>query len=105
MNRIKKLDNFFIGLGIGILFPGLMYFFYWLLFHHQISFPTRFTTYLMKGYLLSNVIKICGLGNLLLFYFALTYKIDKFSKGVIVSVFFFLLLIAYVSYYLEPELI
>jgi hypothetical protein len=100
-----KLDKWWMGLLIGLLFPGLMFILYWLFFHHAISFPRRFVRYLMAGYLLSNVIKICGLGNLLIFYFGLNYKLDKFSKGVIISVVFYVLLIAYVTYYHEPELI
>lgn len=103
--RIERLDNFFVGLLVGLLFPVFIFFFYWLFFHHQLSFPTRFIRYLMLGQMLSNVIKLCGLGNLLVFYFGLTYKIDKFTKGIMASVFVYLGLIAFVSYYLEPELI
>lgn len=105
MNRIQRLDNFFIGLLVGILFPVLIYFFYWLFLHHQISFPQRFTRYLINGYLLSNVIKICGLANILLFYFGLTNKIDSFSKGIVCSILLYVGLVAYVTYYLEPEYI
>ena len=76
---------------------------YWLFFHSQLSFPQRFLRYLINGYLLSNVIKMCGLGNLLVFYFGLTYKIDKFSKGIVLSVLLYVGLIAYVTYYLEPR--
>jgi len=110
MNWIKKLDNVWIGFSVGVLFPVFMYFLYWLFFHHQLAFPVRFTRYLMRGsmygsHLFSNVIKICGLGNLLIFYFGLHYKIDKFSKGVIFSVIIYVFLIAYITYYHEPELI
>ena len=105
MIQLKRLDNFFIGLLIGILFPMLVFVFYWLLFHHQISFPKRFIRYLLNGYLLSNVVKICGLGNLLLFYFGLNKELDKFNRGVIVSVVLYVALIAYITYYHEPEYI
>lgn len=105
MNWIERINNIWIGLLIGLLFPAIVYTFYWIFFHHQIHFPIRFTRYLMKGYMLSNVIKICGLGNLLLFYFGLTKKIDSFSKGIIISVAFYVALVAYVNYYLEPEFI
>ncbi|MBX3165048.1 MAG: hypothetical protein KF900_11260 [Bacteroidetes bacterium] len=103
--RIERLDNFFIGLLVGLLFPAILFFFYWLFFHQGLAFPGRFVRFLMSGYLLSNVIKLCGLGNLLVFYFGLQYKIDKFSKGVIASVFLYLGLILYVSYVFEPEII
>jgi hypothetical protein len=105
MNWKERLDNFWIGLLIGILFPGLLFFIYWLYFHNQLSFPGRFIEYLIGGNLLSNVLKLCGLGNLLLFYFGLTKKMDRFSKGIILSVFLYIGLIAYITYYHEKTLI
>ena len=110
MTWIQKADKWWIGLLAGLLFPCIIYFFYWLFFHHQISFPGRFTRFLLNGspnggHLMSSVMKICGLGNLLIFYLALQGKIDKFNKGLIISVFLYVLMIAYVTYYLEPEYI
>ncbi len=104
MDVLQKLDNFWKGLIIGLLFPAIMFFFYWMFFHGQLSFPRGFVRYLLGGHLLSNVIKICALGNLLMFYFGLTKKIDKFSKGIIVSLLIYVALVAYVNYYLEPDL-
>lgn len=103
-NWLMKLDNFWMGLVIGILFPGLLFFLYWLFFHSQINFPVRFVRFLMVGQLLSNIIKLCGLGNLLIFYLGLNKKMDKFSKGVIVSILVYVALVAYVTYYHESEI-
>ncbi len=105
MTWITKIDKLWIGLLVGLFFPFFMFTLYWLFFYHQINFPNRFVNYLIKGYMLSGVIKICGLGNLLIFYLSLNYKTDKFSKGVVISVLFYVALIAYVTYYYEPELI
>jgi hypothetical protein len=105
MNWIGRINKFWIGLAVGLVFPIAFYTMYWLLLHHQLSFPVRFTKFLLKGYMLSNVIKMCGLGNLILFYFGLTKKIDNFSKGIIVSVLVYVALVAYVSYYFEPNVI
>jgi hypothetical protein len=105
MNWTQKLDGFWKGLLIGMIFPLLLFFFYWMFFHQQMSFPRGFLRYLMNGYLLSSVIKICGLGNLLLFYLGLRKKMDKFNKGIIVSVLFYVALVAYVTYFHEPELL
>jgi len=105
MSWTDKLDSFWKGLLIGMVFPLIFFFFYWMFFHNQLKFPQQFLRYLLGGHLLSSVIKICGLGNLLLFYFGLTKKLDKFSKGIIVSVLFYVGLVAYVTYYLEPELL
>jgi hypothetical protein len=74
-------------------------------FHSQLTFPRGFMRYLTGGYLLSSVVKICGLGNMLLFYFGLTKKIDSFNKGIIVSVLVYVGLVAYVTYYMEPEML
>ncbi|MBL7922029.1 MAG: hypothetical protein JNJ40_17065 [Bacteroidia bacterium] len=102
MNWVQRLDKFWIGLVIGLLFPMVMFFLYWLFFHNYLSFPRGFYRYLIGGFLLSNVIKICGIGNLLLFYFGLNRKIDSFSKGIIVSTLAYVALVAYVTYYMEP---
>ena len=99
----QRIDNFWYGLIAGMVFPMILFFFYWMFFHHQLSFPVRFYHYLRGGDLLSNVIKICGLGNLLLFYVGLNKKMDNFSKGIIVSVLLYVGLVAYVTYFLEPR--
>lgn len=104
MTWLQKLDKFYVGLLIGIFFPMVVFTGYWLFTEHQISFPRRYIKYLLDGQLLSGVIKICGIGNLALFYFGLTKKIDKFTKGIIVSVIVYVALVAYVTYYLEVDL-
>lgn len=102
MNWINKLDNFWKGLAIGILFPVLCFFCYWLFFHSYMDFPVRFVKYLMFGHLLSNVIKICALGNLLIFYLFLNKHMNKASKGIIVSVLLYVALVFYIMYFHEP---
>ncbi len=104
MTWLQKLDNFWKGLIIGIFFPMFLFTLYWLFMYHQISFPKRFIKYLLVGQLLSGVVKMCGIGNLLLFYFGLTKKIDKFTKGIIVSVIIYVAFVAYITYFLEVDL-
>jgi len=104
MNWEEKLDKFWVGLIVGLVFPGIIFFLYWLIFHNYLSFPRGFYRYLKGGYLLSNIIKLCGLGDLIVFYFGLRKKMDKFSKGVIVSVLVYVGLVAYVTYYMEPAI-
>ncbi len=101
MNWIERLDYFWKGFVFGLLFPGFVFFCYWLFTASQISFPARFVAYLYRGELLSNVIKLCGLGNLLLFYFGLNKKLDRFSKGIIASVVVYVALVAYIMYFVE----
>ena len=102
MSPTVRFNTFRAGLIAGILFPMIVFFLYWAFFHHQLGFPGRFIIYLRGGDLLGNVIKMCGLANLLLFYVGLNKKMDSFNKGVILSVFLYVLLVAYVIYFLEP---
>lgn len=102
--NLQKLDKFWIGLITGIIFPCLVFLVYWMFSQHQLSLH-GFMIYLTNGQLLSNSIKLCGLGNLLIFYYALTKKLDRFNKGVIVSVVLYVGLVAYVSYFMEPEML
>ena len=60
------------------------------------GFPVRFIKYLMFGQLLSATIKMCALGNLVIFYFFLNGKLNNATKGIIASVFIYLALIVYV---------
>lgn len=100
----RHLDSFWKGLLIGTLFPGLMFFFYWMFFQSQLNFPSGLVRFLVRGHMLSDVIKLCGIANLLLFYFGINQKIDKFSKGVIVSVLLYVALVAYLMFYVEPAI-
>ena len=104
MSMSARINTFWAGLLAGFVFPMVLFFFYWMFFHQQLGFPGRFIMYLRGGDMLSNVIKLCGLGNLLLFYLGLTRKYDSFTKGIIVSVLAYVLLVAYVTYYLEPNI-
>ncbi|MFN7912374.1 MAG: hypothetical protein ACK5QC_11120 [Bacteroidota bacterium] len=103
MNLKTKLDNVWIGLLIGIVFPMIIYFFIWMFTKSYISFPTRYTNYLINGQLLSGHIKMCGIANLALFYLGLRYKADRFTRGIIFALLVYVALVAYVTYYLEPS--
>jgi hypothetical protein len=101
----KRYDKFLYGTLAGLITPMVMFVLYWLFFHHQLDFPVRFVKYLMGGNLLSNVIKICTLFNLLVFYIGLSKKMDLFCRGIILSIFLYIALIAYITYYHEAEYI
>jgi len=101
MSWKEKLDNFWKGLAIGVLFPALCFFCYWLFLYSYMDFPGRFVKYLLVGQMLSSAIKICALGNLLIFYFFLNRGINKASKGIILSVLLYVGLVFYVMYFHE----
>lgn len=104
MSWLQKLDNYWKGLAIGILFPALCFFCYWLFFYSYMDFPVKFVKYLMFGQMLSNVIKICALGNLLIFYLFLNKRLNKGVKGIITSLLIYLALVFYISYFHEVAL-
>lgn len=101
MSWYERLDSFWKGLAIGIFFPMLCFFCYWLFLHSYMSFPGRFIKYLIFGQMLSSVIKVCALGNLLIFYFFLNKHMNKATKGVILSVLLYVGLVFYVMYFHE----
>ncbi len=47
MTWIKRLDKVWIGFVIGLIFPGIIFVLYWLIFHSYMSFPTGFYSYLI----------------------------------------------------------
>lgn len=104
MSWTEKLDSFWKGLAIGILFPVLCFCCYWLFRYSYMDFPVRFIKYLMFGQMLSSTIKVCALGNLLIFYLFLNKQMNKASKGIIVSVLIYVALVFYVMYYHEHSL-
>src|ERR1051325_61828 len=99
MSWTEKLNGFWKGLAIGIFFPLLCFFCYWLFFHSYMSFPVRFIKYLMFGQMLSSAIKMCALGDLLIFYLFLNKQMNKATKGVIASVLIYVALVFYVMYF------
>lgn len=101
---MQKADKFYIGFLVGLITPFIVFVLYWLFFYHKMNFPYRFVKYLMGGYLLSNVTKLCALFNLGVFYLGLKYESNKYNRGIIVSLVIYILFIAYVTYYLEEDL-
>lgn len=101
MNWKEKINTFWFGLLVGLLFPALFYLCYWLFFYSYMNFPRAFTRYLAGGAMLSNAIKLSALGNLLIFYGLLNSKNNNAAKGVIASLFVLLALVLYVIYYVE----
>jgi hypothetical protein len=104
MSWIYRLDSFWKGFAIGILFPVFCFFCYWLFRYSYMDFPVRFVKYLMFGQMLSSTIKVCALGNLMIFYFFLNKHMNKGTKGVIASVLIYVALVFYVMYFHEHAL-
>lgn len=101
MNWKEKTDGFWQGLAIGILFPVLCFFCYWLFRYSYMDFPSRFVSYLINGDMLGNTIKLCALTNLTFFYFFLNKGLNKAVKGIIVSMLIYLAMVVYVMIKIE----
>ena len=104
MSWLEKLDNYWKGLAIGILFPVFCFCCYWLFFYSYMDFPVKFVKYLMFGQMMSNTIKICALGNLLIFYLFLNKHLNKGVKGIITSLLIYVALVFYIMYFHEVAL-
>ena len=101
MSWNEKLDGYWKGLAIGILIPVFCFFCYWLFRYSYMDFPVKFVKYLMFGQMLSAVIKVCALGDLLIFYLFLNKHMNRASKGIITSVIIYVALVFYIMYYHE----
>ena len=101
MNWNEKLDNYWKGFAIGMLFPIFCFFCYWLFRYSYMDFPMKFIKYLMFGQMLSSVIKVCALGNLLIFYLFLNKNMNGAVKGIVTSVLIYVGLVFYIMYYHE----
>ena len=99
-----NFNSFWTGFIIGILSPVVCFMLYWLFVYSYMSFPGRFITYLITGNMLSNVLKVCTLGNLIWFYLSMKKNGDAASKGILTSVFIYLIMVLWISYALEIDL-
>jgi hypothetical protein len=101
---MQRADKAYIGFLVGLIVPMLVFVLYWLFFYHKMNFPFRFVKYLMGGYLLSNVTKLCALFNLGVFYLGLKYETNRFNRGIIYSLIVYIAFIAYLTFYFEEDL-
>jgi hypothetical protein len=94
---LDKIDKKWIGFLFGLFFPALCFFCYWLFFNNQISFPKGFISYLRLGDMLQEVVIMCIVASLLIFYISLNKKIFDFGKGLIFATFLYVGLVLYIS--------
>ncbi len=94
---LDKLDKKWIGFIAGALFPGILFFFYWMLLHSQIGFPVSFLKYLRAGQMLQEVTIMCVVANLIIFYLLLNKKAYDIAKGIIYATFGYVGLVLYIS--------
>lgn len=94
---LEKLDKKWIGFIVGIFFPALCFFLYWLFLHSQLNFPSGFIRYLRAGQMLQEVAIACIVANLIVFYLLLNKKAYDISKGIIYATFGYVGLVLYIS--------
>lgn len=94
---LDKIDKRWIGFLLGVIFPSLCFFCYWLFFHNQLNFPNGFIRYLRNGNMLQEVAIVCVIANLGIFYLSLNKKIFDFGRGLIIATFLYVGLVLYIS--------
>lgn len=91
-SRQKKYDTLGNGITIGLALPLFFFVLFYLAKYAGMPF-SEFVAYLWKMKLLIKILSLCGFANLLTFLWFYRLKMDRASKGVMASTFFYALLI------------
>lgn len=103
-NKVERYDHFGLGLVVGLFFPFFCFFLYWLFSYNYMDFPVKFVRFLLMMNNCANVVKLCTIANLIVFYLFLTKNKNKTVKGIIVSTLAYVALYLYITYYVEMAL-
>lgn len=82
------IDNIFIGLTIGILFPLIVFYLYYLAKYSVIEFSTYLSN-LHTYRILFKIMSLCVLSDLPLFYLLMQFKHMQAARGVVMACFIF----------------
>ncbi|MFA9390413.1 MAG: hypothetical protein ACERKD_11415 [Prolixibacteraceae bacterium] len=82
------LDKILIGLVLGILFPIITFYLYYLVKFDHLSFG-EFIKGLHEYRLLFRIMSLCVLSNLPLFYLFIQFKYLNSSRGIVLACFIF----------------
>lgn len=94
---LDKLDKKWIGFLFGLFFPAFVFLCYWLFFHSQIDFPIGFIKYLRLGNMLQEIVILCVVANLIVFYLILNKKAYDLARGMMYATFVYVALVLFVS--------
>jgi hypothetical protein len=97
--ELNKINKFWVGFMIGIVFPVFCFSIYWLFFQRKVDIPQDDIRYLLNKELMINVFKMCCGADLLFFYLGLNKRLVDFAKGIIASVLIYALILAYLTFF------
>jgi len=83
----SKYDNMPLGLILGLLFPALVFVLVWAFSETGGASLKTFFLGLKKGQILTNILSLCTIADLLLFYIFLRKKRYQTVRGIILAVF------------------
>ena len=89
--RQNKIDTIGNGLLAGVLTPLVILILFYLIRYSQITL-TEYLTQLWKLNLMFKILSLCGIANLLFFFWFFRKKMDKAARGVIMGTLFYALL-------------
>lgn len=96
-----RYNNVWLGLALGLVFPLVCFFIYRMIVHPTLGFPQNLIRYLMIMESLSDIMMLCTVGNLLVFYIAL--KRPQMAKGIIYGTLVYVALIFYIKFFIETN--
>lgn len=93
----SKLDNLFLGLGLGLLLPAVLMVFYW-----QYNYPYmdihKFISFTSVGEIHLKLISLFTAVNLGLFFFFIWRNLNLSARGVLGATFIYTLLVLIVKF-------
>jgi hypothetical protein len=93
----KRFDNLYIGLGIGMLFPVVAYFVYYLYGFHFMPIKVFLQHQTYNGILLNNF-KLCLIANLIPFFGCIYTERMQSARGILFSMFLYGGMVAYFAF-------
>ncbi len=92
-----RADHLYLGLAIGILFPFIAYFIYYLYGYRFMSIPVFIGHQKYNGLLLSNI-RLCMIANLVPFFLFIYTERMKSARGILFSMFIWAGILGYLTY-------
>lgn len=105
MEPVKlRYNNVWLGLVIGLIFPIVCLFGYWLFVHSShMTFPGNFLRYLRIMEMLGNTLILCTVANMGIFYLLLNSKRNNTAKGIIFGSLVYVAIILYLMLFVETH--
>ena len=94
----NKWDHRQIGFLAGLIAPAITFFIYYLSRYSQLAFSEFVNTTVIYG-VITNIIALCALPNLLIFFFFLNKEYYDSARGIIFATFFITVLVVVYKFF------